>query len=51
MECDHPLKIIEANNGKIYAYGSGTIHVTTSVDGVKHEADLEDVCYAPDVHM
>ena len=46
-----PLEIAAANNGKILAYGSGTMRVAASVDGVEREADLEDVYYVPDVHV
>jgi len=43
VEFKQPLKIVAANNRKRLAYGSGTTHVATSVNGVGHEADLEDI--------
>ena len=46
-----PLEIAAANNGKIYAYGLGTVRVVSRVDGVDHEAVLEDVYFVPEVHV
>jgi len=46
-----PLEITAAGDGKIYAQGTGTLRVTASVNGLEREADLEDVYYAPGVHV
>jgi hypothetical protein len=46
-----PLEIAAVNNGKIQAYGSGTLRVMTSVKGVDRKVDLEDVYYVPGVHV
>src|SRR5258706_7622333 len=51
MEFAKPLKIVAANNGKIYAYWSGTVCITTSASSTKWEADLEHVYYPPDVDV
>jgi hypothetical protein len=45
------LEIAAANNGKIQAYGLGTLRVMTSVEGINREVDLEDVYYVPGVHV
>jgi len=45
------VEIAAVNNGKIYAQGTGTLRVTASVNGMEREADLEDVYYAPGVHV
>jgi hypothetical protein len=45
------LEIAAANSGKIYTYGSGTVCVATLASGIKCKADLEDVYYAPDMHV
>ena len=37
--------------GGIPLYGSGTARVMRSTGGVEREADLEDVYYAPEVHV
>jgi hypothetical protein len=48
---DKPVEISAADGGKIYAYGSGTLRVTTSANGLEREAELEDVYYTPAVHV
>lgn len=50
-EFERPLAIAADNSGILYAYGSGTAHVTTSTGDIEREADLEDVYYAPEVHV
>jgi hypothetical protein len=42
-----PVEISAANNGKIGAYGSGTLRVAATVNGAEREQDLEGVYYAP----
>lgn len=39
------------NNRKILAWGSGTTHVATSVNGDGHEVDLENIYYIPNIHV
>jgi len=46
-----PVERAAADNGKVYAQGTGTLRMTASVNGLEREADLEDVSYAPGVHM
>jgi len=48
-EFDKPVKI--SNDGQILAYGSGHLRVATLVNGQEREVDLEDVYYAPRVHV
>jgi transposase InsO family protein len=50
QEFAKPVEISAAKSGKIYAYGSGTLRVATSANGLGREADLQDVYYAPGVH-
>jgi len=50
-EFDKPVKISVANDGQILAYGSGHLWVATLVNGQEREVDLEDVYYAPRVHI
>jgi transposase InsO family protein len=45
-----PVEISAANNGKIYAYGSGTLRVAATANGTEREHNLEDIYYAPGVH-
>jgi transposase InsO family protein len=45
-----PVEISAANNGKIYAYGTGTLRVAAPANGLEQEQDLEDVYYAPGIH-
>ena len=51
VEFIEPLEIVAANSSKIYVYGSGTVCIATSASSIKNKADLEDVYYAPDVHV
>ena len=46
-----PLEIAAANGGKIYAYGTGYLRVAASANGIEREVDLEDVYFAPGVHV
>ena len=46
-----PLEIAAANNGKIFAYSSGTARVSTVNDGVERMADIRDVYYVLGVHV
>ena len=45
-----PVKIAAADNGKIYAYGTGSLQITSSVNGQEQHGTLEDVYYTPGVH-
>ena len=45
-----PMEIAAADGGKIYAYGSGTLRVATTVNGLERQEDLQGVCYAPGIH-
>ena len=45
-----PVEISAADGGKIYAYGSGTLRMATTANGLERTADLQDVYYAPGVH-
>ena len=47
---EKPVEISAADGGKIYAYGSGTLRMATSANGLEREVDLEDVYYAPGIH-
>jgi hypothetical protein len=49
-EFTKPVEISVANNGKIYAHSTGTLHVAASANGLEREQDLEDVYYAPGIH-
>ena len=40
-----------ADSRKIYAYGVGTLQITSSVNGLECQQELEDVYYAPGVHV
>ena len=40
-----------ANSRKIYAYGAGTLQITSSVNGLECQQELEDAYYAPGVHV
>ena len=44
-----PVEISAADGGKIYAYGSGTLKVATSANGLERETKLNDVYYTPAV--
>ena len=46
-----PVKISEANGGKINAYGSRTLCVAPSANSPGQEADVQDVYYASEVHV
>ena len=48
---DCPVEIAAANSSKILAYGSGNLHVSTSVNGQQREVVLEDVYYALDIRV
>ena len=43
------MEIAAADGGKIYAHGSGILRVTTTVNGLGRQADLEGMCYAPGI--
>ena len=46
-----PVVISAANGGKVYAYGSGTLCAAMSANSLGQEADIQDVYYAPEVHV
>jgi hypothetical protein len=48
---DKPVEISAANGGRIFAYGSGTLRVATTANGLEQEAELQDVYYTPGVHV
>ena len=48
---EQPLEIAAANGGKIYAYGTGYLRVAASANGIEREVDLDDVYFAPGVHV
>ena len=48
---DEPVEIAAADSGKIYAYGSGSLHVSTMSSGQLEKAVLDDVYYAPAIHV
>ena len=50
-EFEQPVEIRATNVGKIYTYGIGYLQVATSANGIELEVDLEDVYYAPRVHV
>jgi len=50
-EFNKPVEISVADDGQILAYGSGHLWVATLVNGQEREVDLEDVYYAPRVHV
>jgi hypothetical protein len=44
------VEISATDNGKIYAYGTGSWRVASFANGLEWEEDLQDVYYAPGVH-
>jgi len=50
-EFSKPVEISVANDGQILAYGSGHLWVVTLINGQEHKVNLEDVYYAPQVHV
>ena len=51
QEFASPVEIAAADNGKIYAYSTGSLQVKSSVNGWEQHGTLEDVYYAPGVHV
>ena len=49
-EFTKPVEIAAASGHRIYAYGSGTLQVTTSFDDRGWVANVHDVYYAPEIH-
>jgi hypothetical protein len=45
------VEILTADSGKIYAYGTRSLHVASFANGLEWEEDLQDVYYAPEVHV
>jgi len=50
-EFEKPVEISVANDRQILAYGSGCLRVATLVNGWEREVNLEDVYYAPRIHV
>jgi hypothetical protein len=46
-----PAEITAAIGEKLYAYSSGTLRVARSASDQKHEAEIWDINYAPEVHV
>ena len=46
-----PIEIAAADSRKFYAYGVGTLQIMSSVNGLERQQELEDVYYAPGVHV
>ena len=49
QEFSKPVEIAAANGGVVYAYGSGTLRVSSSAEGLV--TALQDVYYAPGIHV
>ena len=50
-EFDKPVEISVANDRQILAYSSGHLQVATLVNSQECKVDLEDMYYAPQVHI
>ena len=48
-EFARPVEIGTADDGKIQAYGTGSLQVVSSVNGLERQGTLEDVYYTPGV--